>query len=95
MKTEGITGAVSRVLGISLKEKIISEFDQTKYARVILDFSEVDFVTSGFAKELFGGLYEQYKNDFNRLFSVRIDKDNDSLKNTIIRALATAIKETN
>ena len=93
MKAEGITGAVSRVLGIGLKEKIISEFDQTKYARVILDFSEVDFVTSGFSKELFGGLYTQYKNDFNRLFSVRIDKDNDSLKNTIIRAIATVIKE--
>jgi hypothetical protein len=95
MKAEGITGAVSRVLGISLKEKIISEFDQTKYSRVILDFSGVDFVTSGFAKELFGGLYEQYKNDFNHLLSVRIDKDNESLKNTIIRAIATVIKEKN
>lgn len=93
MKAEGVTGAVGRVLGISLKEKIITQFDQSRYSRVILDFSNVDFVTSGFAKELFGGLYEQYENNFNRLFSVRISKDNDSLKNTIIRAIATVIKQ--
>lgn len=92
MKAEGVTGAVGRVLGISLKEKIIDQFDQSSYSRVILDFSDVDFVTSGFAKELFGGLYEKYETDFNQLFSVRISKDNDSLKNTIIRALATVIK---
>ena len=91
MSESGVTGAVGRVLGIKLKDDIIQKFDQTKYSKVILDFSSVDFVTSGFAKELFGGLYEKYNTNFNQLFSVRINKENDSLKNTIIRALATVI----
>jgi len=92
MHEEGIDGAVGRVLGIQLKDKIISSFDSGKYDRIILDFSKVDFITSGFAKELLGGLYENYRESFKQLVSVRVEKENTTLKNTIIRALATAIE---
>lgn len=93
IREEGVTGAVGRVLGIQLKDKIILMYDQTKYSRVILNFSQVDYVTSGFAKELFEGLYKEYRENFYNLFSVRVDKGSDALKNTIIRAMATVIKQ--
>ena len=95
MYDEGITGATGRVVGIELKEKIIEILSKEKYDKVVLDFSEVDFVTSGFAKELFCGLYDVYKKEFSTLFSVKLGKENGPLRQTIIRALTTAISNKN
>jgi len=92
MKEEGVNGAVGRVLGIKLKEKIISEQEANNYEKIILDFSEVDFVTSGFAKELFGGLFEAFHQTFKNLITARVSKDNETLRNTIIRAITTAVQ---
>lgn len=91
MHTEGVTGAVGRVLGIKLKDKIIADFNSQEYDKIILDFSKVEFVTSGFAKELFGGLYSAFNTNFKQVVSVRVDKENEALKSTIVRALATVI----
>lgn len=92
MRNEGVDGAVGRVLGIQVKDKIIRECDSGQYEKVLLDFSKVDFVTSGFAKELFGGLYTRFQQEFNKVVMVRLNKENETLKNTIIRAIATVIE---
>lgn len=89
MHEKGVDGAVGRVLGIQLKDEVIQEFKSNTYAKIILDFSKVEFITSGFAKELFGGLYNEYADSLMRMVTVRIGKENEPLKNTIIRALAT------
>ena len=91
MKEEGVDGAVGRVLGIQLKDKIINKFEPTTYDKIVLDFSNVDFITSGFAKELFGGLCDSYKENFKQYVLIRINKENETLKNTIIRALSTYV----
>lgn len=91
MYDEGITGAVGRVVGIHLKDKIIKQITEDQYDKVVLDFSRVDFVTSGFAKELFCGLYSEYKENFSSLFSIRVGENGNALKQTIIRAMSGAI----
>lgn len=91
MLEEGVSGAVGRVLGMQVKDKIIYEFKANSYKKIILDFSKVDFITSGFAKELFGGLHDIFLDSFKEVVTVRISKENETLKNTIIRALATAV----
>ncbi len=93
MHEKGVDGAVGRVLGIQLKDDVIQEFKSSTYAKIILDFSKVDFITSGFAKELFGGLYNEYADSLMRIVTVRVSKENEPLKNTIIRALATVLEE--
>lgn len=91
MFDEGVNGAVGRVLGMQLKDRILLKMNSGSYSKVILDFSNVDFITSGFAKELFSGLYEEFPNSFSQVVSVRIGKNNEGLKSTIIRALSTII----
>ena len=91
MKAEGVDGAVGRVQGIAVKNKIITQFNETKPERIILDFTNVSYITSGLAKELFGGLYDEFGLSMRSIISIRVGKDNSPLKTTIIRALATVI----
>ena len=91
MQAEGVNGAVGRVLGIQVKDKVINAFNNNNYEKIVLDFTDIPFITSGFAKELLGGLYAAYTSSFKDIVTVRINKDNLPLKNTIIRALAAVV----
>ena len=71
--------------------KIITQFNETKPEKIILDFTNVSYITSGLAKELFGGLYDEFGLSMRSIISIRVGKDNSPLKTTIIRALATVI----
>ena len=56
MRESGVMGAVSRIVGVKIKDEIISQISGSSYQNVLLDFSGVDFVTSGFVADLLMGL---------------------------------------
>ena len=91
MNSEGVNGAVGRVQGIAVKDKIIKQFHEKNPEKIILDFTNVSYVTSGLAKELFGGLFEEFGLSMKEIISIRVGKDNAPLKTTILRALATVM----
>ncbi len=80
-----------RVVAIELKDKIISMFEKGGYEKLILDFSDVVYITSGFAKELFAGLYNKMGDAFKDTIKIRIDKDDEVMKTNILRAIKTAM----
>ena len=71
--------------------KIVQLYNEKNPGWIILDFTNVTDITSGLAKELFGGLYQAFGTSMKDVFGIRIGKDNDILKATILRALSIVI----
>lgn len=84
-----------RVVGIQLKDAILAEFKSGSFEKIILDFTDVTFVTSGFAKELFGGLLGGLGDDFKTTVGIRVTEGDVAMKNNIIRAINTALTTNN
>jgi len=91
MNKEGVSDAAGRVQGIVVMNNIVQLYNEKKPSRIILDFTNVTYITSGLAKELFGGLYKAFGTSMQEIIGIRIGKDNDILKATILRALSTVI----
>lgn len=91
MNKEGVSDAAGRVQGIKVKNKVVQIYNESKPGRIILDFTNVTYITSGLAKELFGGLYQAFGVSMKDIIGIRLGKDNDTLKATILRALSTVI----
>lgn len=84
-----------RVVGIQLKDAILDEFSKGSFEKIILDFTDVNFVTSGFAKELFGGLLNALGDSFKNTVGIRVSQGDIAMKNNIIRAINSAISTNN
>ena len=91
LSEKGVNCAVGRVVGIKIKDSIIEEYNKGNYKKIVLDFTDIDFVTSGFAKELFSGLSLKFGDSLRHFVSIRVDKGNTTMKNNLIRALSAAI----
>lgn len=91
MKKEGVTDAAGRVQGIKVKDKIVEMYRNSDPQRIVLDFSEVTYITSGLAKELFGGLYKEFGIAMKEIITIKIGADNETLKSTILRALSSVL----
>lgn len=84
-----------RVLGVQIKEKIISEIDHKE--EIYFDLSEVKSLSTGFSKELFGELYLKLGKDFQ----VRVKfifNDNpyrEMLTTAINRGISASINKNN
>ena len=91
MRKEGVSDAAGRVQGIKVKDKIVELYRKNNPQRIVLDFTEVTYITSGLAKELFGGLHKEFGDAMKEIVAVKIGKDNETLKTTIIRALSNVL----
>lgn len=74
----------SRVEGLELKAKTLHLLRE--YDRVIFDFNGIDYVSTGFAKDLFGNLYLELKTLFPKKIVIKVGT-NKVLKDTIMLAI--------
>lgn len=93
MRESGVIGAVSRVVGVKIKDEIISRISDSSYQNVLLDFSGVDFVTSGFVADLLMGLRDYFGSQFKSKVKIQIEPENVALKGTLIRVLASVARK--
>lgn len=93
MKESGVVGAVSRVVALKIKNNIIAEISGSDYQNVLLDFSGVDFVTSGFVADLLMGLRDYFGAQFKNKVKIQIEPENVALKGTLIRVLASVAQK--
>lgn len=82
-----------RVLGINIKNDVIKYLNNSKDSKVIFNFSGIDIISTGFSKELFGGLWIYLGDDFNKRIRLKILENSEIIKSAIflgIRSVRSA-----
>ena len=77
----------ARIIGVELREIALEILNSEPNIKIIFDFDGIDYISSGFAKELFGELFNRLGNEFNRRVSIKIPPENAVIKNIIIKVL--------
>jgi hypothetical protein len=77
----------ARVYGIELKNEVRELLKSNPQINITFDFTGIDYISSGFAKELFGELFIQLGKEFNNKISIKIPQENQIIKEIIIRAI--------
>lgn len=81
--SNGTESISSRVIGLQLKNQILKEIDKNSNQKYRFDFDGIVLVSTGFTKELFGGLAESLGIDtFKEL--IKIDTRNSKFLKTMI-----------
>ena len=81
-----------RVLGMQIKDEILQRLEDNKDSVIIIDLNEIDSISTGFSKELFGGLYSFLKDNFKERIKFNFDKTNNTQRGAILMGLQTAAK---
>lgn len=83
----GISERSSRVDGIRIKNEILLYKKNIKPdEKIIIDFDGIEYLSTGFAKELIGTLYRDELTFFKNHISLKVN-GNNKIKNIIIIAL--------
>lgn len=85
----GQTNIGARVIGIEIKDKIVDYLNQDNSNTCIIDFSGVEYISTGFSRELVGGLIKELGNDFQQKVKIKIPDDNSIIRGIIIKSLRT------
>lgn len=86
-KTESLK---ARVTGIRIKEEALKKINENPESILLFNFDGIDLISTGFAKELFGGLLKELgKGEFFKRISIKIPSDNNMIKNIILRGLSS------
>lgn len=81
-----------RVLGIEIKDQAVDLLEESTGAVLVFDFSGVESLSTGFARELFGGLHLELEEDFRQKVKLQFG-DNDKEKliaSTVARGVKAA-----
>ncbi|MBI1931576.1 MAG: DUF4325 domain-containing protein [Ignavibacteriales bacterium] len=76
-----------RVLGIRIKDDIINILQKSSSISIIIDLTDVKVLSTGFAKELFGGLLEELGDEFKEKIKFRFGNNRELLLSSIFRAM--------
>lgn len=85
-------GLRARVTGIKIKKDALQLLDKSQDTRIIFDFENVPYISTGFARDLFGGLFEHLEEEFNKRIAIRTH-DNYLIKNAILKGISTVAKK--
>jgi hypothetical protein len=78
---------VARVFGVEIKNKVLLAYNEKNFNKFIFDFDGVEKISTGFAKELFGELFNSMGENFRNLVEIRIPPENKLLKEIILIGL--------
>lgn len=77
----------ARIIGIEIRNLAINILNSDPNARITFDFSGIEYISSGFAKELFGELYVYLGKEFINKVAIKTPQENQIIKEIIIRAI--------
>lgn len=87
----GISERSSRVEGVKIRESILlMEKELNDDDKIVIDFTGIEYISTGFAKELIGVIYKEHKDFFRKHIALKV-VENDNIKNIILRALQSVI----
>ena len=78
-----------RVLGIKIKEEILEQIESSPGLVIVFNLEGVSSISTGFSKELFGGLWSHFKGDFKDRVKFRIPENRNILLSSITKGIRT------
>lgn len=76
-----------RVLGIEIMQKVIDILNKDNETIVVFDFENIQVISTGFSKELFGGLLKYLGIDFRRRIKFRFSDNKELISSAILRGI--------
>ena len=81
-----------RVLGIEIKEKVLGILKKYPTTVIVFDFKEVEYISTGFSKELFGELWRILGNDFKSHIKFKFYDNKEIIISSIIKGIESIDK---
>ena len=84
----GTTSLGPRFWGVELRKEILITLNDVD-AVAVFDFEGIEYVSSGFAKELFGELFRELKGAFRNRTRIKIPPTDKFIRSSIVRGIAS------
>lgn len=78
--------------GKQLFNELKNKIEANEVEKIVFDFTSVEYLSTGFSKELFGELYLLLGNRFSSLIVFKFNEDKDIIIGSISKGIEAAVK---